>query len=1117
MSNDSKEESRSDDQNLFPEKPLNENGFKKAVAWFGGRELIASLKGMVMYAIYGENIDPRSWMNPNKYPNVLEKILHKKEIEERSKLENAIQPETGDGKMRYADISQKATENLKEKPDVKNDISVSVEQDWAKKTFDQWQWKRENYKIWEEFSKNEKFWQRVQPQNQTLDEFWFDYIADSGDGQLGVYGVACLCLSDLWLEKSDLGKSDNEDNLSYPQVTFMPPDKSKLEDKILLPRGSFLFVGGDTAYHASNYATLVERFQHPFRWAFSSVREFAEKNYLLKDEKKNAIVSEENAKERQELPGSLPGWSEGIEYTDTEPMRPIFGIPANHDYYDGIDGFNRLFRKPPFENIEENMVFNGKRGKFLLRIPTFSRKQEASYIAIRLPFEWWMFGIDSENEKLDFRQEFYFTDIVTELPTKLILATPEPTTVFGKKSAPEEKTATYLKTITEELGLRQPFLEDGKFKPVEQNSADSKTVENQTDKPKPDLNADYCRLDLSGDVHHYARYWGEDTRKFGDTTDKFHSDNYASLVAGGGGAFFDVTKTLIGKPLDENKRPIFKDRKIQGEIPPQRIYPSIKKSVAKTADKLFDLWNLRRGGYVQHAGFVVAVVLFYFLTYFSNVSKVLDKNSVLDLSSFGKLFNKPLFISLLFFLGSIVLTVVTVLSVKNLIRTIKEKAFKNRINKTSDAGIWQYAFCFIPLALGIPLYFYGLANLYDNRNSALQRPNIDYFLISCNLLINFLLAALVFWLSSEHTNWLAVRFKIFRKFNIRATSLNWEDPNKPTNSLFKRWLGKLSRLYSYQYIFSNALILAAIGVLITGVNTFGAVSISRTLSDTLLIVVIVGMLVVVVYFLAIQTGAGYHRSWLNKSHFIVIGVWHYLLQIITPLVLFFCGSWFYLLVNFLLVGFFNGSALFSYAVRYFFVKENEKSKWENVADFKVGAWLTKHLNKYVLFFVWFSYGFALNFTALFFSFRPSVYESIKTFFENNAERFPAYDFLKYYLTNFFNVTPQVFDSRFTIYCTIWVSILVVGYIGFLMSRVWLSWYLAVTMLFDGHNNEAGGAARIEGFKHILRIKIERVYEEQKVKDKLTVFVIGFDEAKSEMEDFNLILVDKFTLESKPIR
>ena len=262
----------------------------------------------------------------------------------------------------------------------------------------------------------------------------------------------------------------------------------------------------------------------------------------------------------------------------------------------------------------------------LLQIPTFTREQEASYIAIRLPFDWWMFGIDSENEKLDFRQELFFKQVIEKKPSKLIMATPEPTTVFGKKSDEEEKTAVYLKTITSELGLSQPFLTDGKFtpeKPFNGDSSKTAPVSRATDnkieaQPSADLSKKYCRLDLSGDVHHYARYWGENTRDF--NTDKFSSDYYASVVAGGGGAFFDVTRTLIGKPEDENGNPLNGDRKVRGEIPPQQIFPSETESVDKTADKIFDLWNLRNGGYVQIAGAVIGIIIFFLLNYYSNVS-----------------------------------------------------------------------------------------------------------------------------------------------------------------------------------------------------------------------------------------------------------------------------------------------------------------------------------------------------------------------------------------------------------------------------------------------------------------------------------------------------------------
>src|SRR6266542_3751883 len=29
--------------------------------------------------------------------------------------------------------------------------------------------------------------------------FWFDYIADCGDGQMATYSIAYLCLNDLWI------------------------------------------------------------------------------------------------------------------------------------------------------------------------------------------------------------------------------------------------------------------------------------------------------------------------------------------------------------------------------------------------------------------------------------------------------------------------------------------------------------------------------------------------------------------------------------------------------------------------------------------------------------------------------------------------------------------------------------------------------------------------------------------------------------------------------------------------------------------------------------------------------------------------------------------------------
>jgi hypothetical protein len=56
--------------------------------------------------------------------------------------------------------------------------------------------------------------------------------------------------------------------------------------------------------------------------------------------------------------------------------------------------------------------------------------------------------------------------------------------------------------------------------------------------------------------------------------------------------------------------------------------------------------------------------------------------------------------------------------------------------------------------------------------------------------------------------------------------------------------------------------------------------------------------------------------------------------------------------------------------------------------------------------------------------------------------------------------------------------------GGAFACVWFGFYLAVALAFDAHNNEAGGAARIDFYRHFVRIKLER--------DRLTGYVIGFD-------------------------
>src|SRR5439155_7198119 len=86
-----------------------------------------------------------------------------------------------------------------------------------------------------------------------------------------------------------------------------------------------------------------------------------------------------------------------------------------------------------------------------------------------------------------------------------------------------------------------------------------------------------CRLDLSGDMHHYARYDNQD----GD---------YAAVVSGAGGAFHHPTFTDFG------------------EHEAQAVYPTPSESRRAIADALFHPRTIFNGGVVNISAFLVSMV-----------------------------------------------------------------------------------------------------------------------------------------------------------------------------------------------------------------------------------------------------------------------------------------------------------------------------------------------------------------------------------------------------------------------------------------------------------------------------------------------------------------------------
>jgi hypothetical protein len=83
------------------------------------------------------------------------------------------------------------------------------------------------------------------------------------------------------------------------------------------------------------------------------------------------------------------------------------------------------------------------------------------------------------------------------------------------------------------------------------------------------------------------------------------------------------------------------------------------------------------------------------------------------------------------------------------------------------------------------------------------------------------------------------------------------------------------------------------------------------------------------------------------------------------------------------------------------------------------------------------------------------------------------------------------------------STLAAAALGALMTCVWLGWYFAVSLAFNGHNDQAGAAARIEGYKQFMRIRIKQ--------DELTAFVIAVDKPNTLGKKLEPRIVDVFQL------
>ena len=153
---------------------------------------------------------------------------------------------------------------------------------------------------------------------------------------------------------------------TYGMATLLAEEKLNLTNYPAeeLPAGQILILGGDQCYPQATHDEYDERFVLPFASAFPPLSQ-------PKDERK------------------------------------LFAIPGNHDWYDGLAAFDSLFCQ------NRDHLLGKEHGR---RIGGWRCVQHRSYWAIRLPDNWWLWGVDIQFSKyLDAAQENYFRTIVEHM------------------------------------------------------------------------------------------------------------------------------------------------------------------------------------------------------------------------------------------------------------------------------------------------------------------------------------------------------------------------------------------------------------------------------------------------------------------------------------------------------------------------------------------------------------------------------------------------------------------------------------------------------------------------------------------------------------------------------
>jgi hypothetical protein len=278
---------------------------------------------------------------------------------------------------------------------------------------------------------------------------------------------------ELWLDfVADVG--DGWDS-TYGMALMLAQDHLEIkqqdrETALVLPRADILIMGGDEAYPVAKQDEYRIRTQLPYECAFP-------------------------------VPPSQDG-------------PHLFAIPGNHDWYDGLTSFLRVF-------CQERAIGG------------WQTRQMRSYFALQLPHRWWLWAVDTQLEAaLDRPQREYFEAIAKEagkecndghadgqlLPgDRVILCLPKPGWLYANRDV-----------MTKGVGFHK------RHGPHEILAL----IEEQIIRKHGAVLA----LTLAGDWHHYCRY------------ESVHG-TAQKITSGGGGAYLLGTDTLEhAVPVEERGR-----------------------------------------------------------------------------------------------------------------------------------------------------------------------------------------------------------------------------------------------------------------------------------------------------------------------------------------------------------------------------------------------------------------------------------------------------------------------------------------------------------------------------------------------------------------------------------